>query len=926
MVSSRRRSTPVMPPHCRRPCDRRSPLWSLSSRGAVVGQSASVRQAQRRALGRPPGAAAAGLRRARAGGRLHGARGVRRPAGRAGHRDRPRGGRRSVGGRLPHRHRGARRSRTRAGSLQPYAERVRRDTGRRLRGRDGAGPHPLHPPEPGQHRQEVRRRPRRRPGRRGVHRAGHRHPRPLDARGGPGVRRATAGRWSPWCRSGITIADDRQAAARRPRADPARGRCWCSAVGLAGTWLGEPPAAPADARAAARREITRMYEYYTAVLARGPRGPAAARQPTAGSSSSTTRRAGCWTCPTTWSAAPVAEPRPRTRAWCAAALGRTAEADDIYLAGDRVLVVSSAPARPGRARDVGAVVTLRDHTELRRGHRRAATWSAASASRCAPRTTSPPTGCTRWSRSSSWAGSSEAVDFATEELAGRAAAHRPGRRRGRRPGASRRCCSARTPTPPSAASSSRIEGELAAQRRARPRPGHRPRQPRRQRLRRGGRRPTYAAVRGHARRRRRAPSSSPSRTAARASTTTRRRTPSSAAGPPRAPADGRAAASAWPWSPRSRVGTAATSRSAGPPLGGAEFTVTLHPAAGAAMSASATSRARGRGRGRSPPRRTRRTSAGSPGFEVAGVARSAQRGGPVPRGATRASTWSCSTCTCPDGHGLGLLQRLRAAGHLCDVIAVTSARDADVVRPRGRPGRGALPAQAVHVRRRSAPSSSSTPPTGPSSRPTRRQGRPGRRRPDASARCGRPVPAGAAQGDERGDPARGHHRAARDAAPRSRRDRGRPPLVGASRVHRAAATSSTSPTPARSSGSRATAVSGRPRGGVPLGYSALSSQRCELSGTQAELEARVERELVEHLGRGVRTLSATPSAEDVRRLGRRAAWWCPAGCSAGRARSARRSGPSRRRRGRGWSAPGCRSGCRRCTRRRSGRAGSSCGW
>jgi response regulator of citrate/malate metabolism len=34
----------------------------------------------------------------------------------------------------------------------------------------------------------------------------------------------------------------------------------------------------------------------------------------------------------------------------------------------------------------------------------------------------------------------------------------------------------------------------------------------------------------------------------------------------------------------------------------------------------------------------------------------------------------------PDGHGLGLLQRLRAAGHPCDVIAVTAARDADVVR------------------------------------------------------------------------------------------------------------------------------------------------------------------------------------------------------------------------------------------------------
>ncbi len=34
----------------------------------------------------------------------------------------------------------------------------------------------------------------------------------------------------------------------------------------------------------------------------------------------------------------------------------------------------------------------------------------------------------------------------------------------------------------------------------------------------------------------------------------------------------------------------------------------------------------------------------------------------------------------PDGHGLGLLQRLRAAGELCDVIAVTSARDVDMVR------------------------------------------------------------------------------------------------------------------------------------------------------------------------------------------------------------------------------------------------------
>ncbi len=47
----------------------------------------------------------------------------------------------------------------------------------------------------------------------------------------------------------------------------------------------------------------------------------------------------------------------------AAALGRTVESDDIYVAGDRALVVSSAPATwQGQA--VGAVVTLRDHTEL----------------------------------------------------------------------------------------------------------------------------------------------------------------------------------------------------------------------------------------------------------------------------------------------------------------------------------------------------------------------------------------------------------------------------------------------------------------------------------------------------------------------------------------------------------------------------------
>lgn len=46
-----------------------------------------------------------------------------------------------------------------------------------------------------------------------------------------------------------------------------------------------------------------------------------------------------------------------------AALSRQVESDDLYVAGDRLLVVSSAPAEWG-GRSVGAVVSLRDHTEL----------------------------------------------------------------------------------------------------------------------------------------------------------------------------------------------------------------------------------------------------------------------------------------------------------------------------------------------------------------------------------------------------------------------------------------------------------------------------------------------------------------------------------------------------------------------------------
>jgi response regulator of citrate/malate metabolism len=67
------------------------------------------------------------------------------------------------------------------------------------------------------------------------------------------------------------------------------------------------------------------------------------------------------------------------------------------------------------------------------------------------------------------------------------------------------------------------------------------------------------------------------------------------------------------------------------------------------------------------------------GFEVAAVARSAAEAVRA-LAADPAIDLVLLDMHLPDGHGLGLLQRLRAAGHLCDVIAVTSARDAEVVR------------------------------------------------------------------------------------------------------------------------------------------------------------------------------------------------------------------------------------------------------
>ena len=67
------------------------------------------------------------------------------------------------------------------------------------------------------------------------------------------------------------------------------------------------------------------------------------------------------------------------------------------------------------------------------------------------------------------------------------------------------------------------------------------------------------------------------------------------------------------------------------------------------------------------------------GFEVAGIARSAAEAARF-LAADRHVDLILLDMNLPDGHGLGLLRKLRAAGHMSDVIAVTSARDADVVR------------------------------------------------------------------------------------------------------------------------------------------------------------------------------------------------------------------------------------------------------
>ncbi len=67
------------------------------------------------------------------------------------------------------------------------------------------------------------------------------------------------------------------------------------------------------------------------------------------------------------------------------------------------------------------------------------------------------------------------------------------------------------------------------------------------------------------------------------------------------------------------------------------------------------------------------------GFELVAVARSAGEAARL-LSSDRAVDLVLLDMHLPDGHGLGLLQTVRAEGHACDVIAVTAARDVDVVK------------------------------------------------------------------------------------------------------------------------------------------------------------------------------------------------------------------------------------------------------
>lgn len=132
-------------------------------------------------------------------------------------------------------------------------------------------------------------------------------------------------------------------------------------VGVAGAWL-VSRRLRRQTHGLGEQEITRMYEYYSAVLHAVREGlllvDGEGRVQLVNDEA---RR--LLDLPDDVVGRPL-EQLGLAPALVAAARDGQASDDDVYLAGDRALVVSAAPAR-WAGREVGAVVTLRDHTELR---------------------------------------------------------------------------------------------------------------------------------------------------------------------------------------------------------------------------------------------------------------------------------------------------------------------------------------------------------------------------------------------------------------------------------------------------------------------------------------------------------------------------------------------------------------------------------
>lgn len=132
-------------------------------------------------------------------------------------------------------------------------------------------------------------------------------------------------------------------------------------IGLAGTWL-VSRRVRTQTHGLTARELSRMYEFYSAVLSAMREGLVLLDEDGRVQLANTEAQH------LLGLPADVAGRRfsdlGLAPGLVAAALGATASSDDLYVAGERLVLVSSSPAT-WSGRDVGAVVTLRDQTELR---------------------------------------------------------------------------------------------------------------------------------------------------------------------------------------------------------------------------------------------------------------------------------------------------------------------------------------------------------------------------------------------------------------------------------------------------------------------------------------------------------------------------------------------------------------------------------